>query len=264
MHRAGKRPLASSNGVVGCPGGREFTKQYIRLVTGEWDAETQNWVAWARAPGFDAYWYYRDAFFDTIVARTGVRTLEVGCGEGRVARDLVARGDQVIAIDTAMGLVRHAMDADRRGSYIVAEGGRLPFRSGSFDQVVAYNVLQVLPDMPAAVRESARVLCRGGHLCFCVAHPVTDLGDWTDEDAPRLLIRSRYFESARVEDRVQRDGMLMTFRGWTHSLRDYAQALSDAGLLIETIDEPRPNSDSPLSRWSQVPLFMNVRAVKPS
>jgi ubiquinone/menaquinone biosynthesis C-methylase UbiE len=233
-------------------------------MTGEWDPETQNWLAWARTPGFDAYWYYRDAFFDKILAETGVRTLEVGCGEGRVARDLVARGYQVTAIDTVTGLVRHARDSDPRSSYIVAGGGQLPFRSGSFDQVVAYNVLQVVPDMAAAVRESARVLGAGGHFCFSVSHPVTDLGDWTNGDDPRLLVRSGYFESARVEDTVKQDGLQMTFRGWTHSLQDYAQALNDAGLVIEVIDEPRPDRHSRWGRWTQVPLFMNVRALKPS
>ena len=48
------------------------------------------WLAWARTPGHDAYWTYRDAFFDLVPA-PGAATLEVGCGEGRVARDLVAR-----------------------------------------------------------------------------------------------------------------------------------------------------------------------------
>ena len=34
-------------------------------MPGEWDPEAENWVRWARTPDFDAYWYYRDAFFDS-------------------------------------------------------------------------------------------------------------------------------------------------------------------------------------------------------
>jgi SAM-dependent methyltransferase len=233
-------------------------------VVGEWDQETENWLRWARTPGFDAYWYSRDAFFDSVLPPRGRRTLEVGCGEGRVGRDLAERGHTVTALDSAGRLVRHAREADAASFYLVAEGGRLPIRSGCFDLVVAYNSLQVVADMRGTVWECARVLRHGGHLCFCVAHPVTDMGHWVeDTDPPRFTLRSRYFESTRVEDTVERDGLRMTFRGWTYTLEDYALALNDAGFAIEVIREPKPTSASRYERWSELPLFMNVRAVKP-
>ena len=232
-------------------------------MAGEWDEETENWLRWARTPGFDAYWYYRDAFFDSVLPARAGRTLEVGCGEGRVARDLVERGHQVTAIDSAGGLVRHARDADAASSYLVAAGARIPIRSDCLDLVVAYNALQVVADMHGTVQECARVLRQGGHLCFCVAHPVTDMGRWIDgTDPPNFTVRSRYFESVRVEDTVERDGLRMTFRGWTYTLEDYALALNDAGFAIELIREPTPTSDSRFQRWLELPLFMNVRAVR--
>jgi hypothetical protein len=52
----------------------------------DWEQESGNWLAWARTPDHDAYWRYRDAFF-ALVPPPGRATLEVGCGEGRVARD---------------------------------------------------------------------------------------------------------------------------------------------------------------------------------
>jgi hypothetical protein len=54
----------------------------------------------------------------------------------------------------------------------------------------------------------------------------------------------------------------MTFRGWTYPLQDYAAALEDAGFAIQTIREPQPASDSHYQQWRDLPLFMNVRAVK--
>src|SRR5262245_24605603 len=60
-----------------------------------WEDQAENWLAWARTPGHDAYWSYRDLFFRLLPA-PGRRTLEVGCGEGRVARDLAARGHRVV------------------------------------------------------------------------------------------------------------------------------------------------------------------------
>jgi ubiquinone/menaquinone biosynthesis C-methylase UbiE len=231
---------------------------------GEWEREAENWVRWARTPGHDAYWYYRGSFFDSIVPPPGQRTLEIGCGEGRVARDLANRGHRVIALDTATALVRRARQVDLVGDYLVAEGAALPFAGSCFDIVVAYNALQVVADMVGTVEEAARVLVPGGYLCFCVAHPTTDLGRFlSDEHDAPYTIRSAYFERTRVEDTVERDGLTMTFRGWTYTLEDYASTLAHSGFAIEAIREPKPHpSASRYERWTRVPLFMNFRAVK--
>jgi ubiquinone/menaquinone biosynthesis C-methylase UbiE len=230
----------------------------------EWEREAENWVRWARTPDHDAYWYYRDSFFDLILPAAGRRTLEIGCGEGRVARDLAARGHRVAAVDTAYTLLRYARQDDRVGAYALAAGAALPFPDGCFDLAVAYNSLQVVDDMAATVCEAGRVLDRGGRLCVCVAHPVTDLGHFIGGDADaRFTMRPRYFESLRVEDTVQFGGLTMTFRGWTYSLEHYALALEQAGLQIEAIREPRPiGAAERYERWRGLPLFLNLRAVK--
>jgi SAM-dependent methyltransferase len=232
----------------------------------EWEPEAARWIDWARTPGFDAYWAYRDAFFDGVLSPVGARTLEVGCGEGRVARDLALRGHDVVAVEPSESLLAAATAADSSSEdYAVADGMALPFVDGAFDLVVAYNVLQVVDDLDLALREAARVLVPGGHLCACVAHPVTDLGD-VSEDAggPRLTIREHYFEPRRVDDTVELEGHAMTFRGWTHSLEDYSLALERAGFRIECIREPRPDlAASSHSRWRAAPLFLTFRAVRP-
>lgn len=229
---------------------------------GEWDPDAERWVRWARTPGFDAYWYFRDVFFDEILPPPGRRTLEIGCGEGRVARDLVARGHAVFALDTATTLVGYAATADGRGSYMVATGSELPFADTTFDIVVAYNALQVVDDMAQTVREVARVLAPGGVLCACIAHPVTDLGKFeTIDGQQRLAIRGDYFVSRRVEDTVEIEDQSMTFRGRTHSLEHYAVALEQAGFVIEMLREPRPAPEAAKhERWRDVPLFLDFRA----
>src|SRR6266536_2846545 len=67
------------------------------------------------------------AAVDAMVPQPGRRTLEVGCGEGRVARDLRRRGHQVIALDRSRTLVRYAQAADPDGRYLVADAAALPF-----------------------------------------------------------------------------------------------------------------------------------------
>jgi SAM-dependent methyltransferase len=231
---------------------------------GEWGPEAENWIRWARTPGHDAYWYYRDAFFDHVLPPPGRRTIEIGCGEGRVARDLAARGHQVAAVDTAHALVRAARQEDAAGAYVLATSAALPFPDRSFDVAVAYNSLQVVDDMAGTVSEAGRVLDRGGHFCVCVAHPVTDLGHFVGDgtDAP-FTMRRPYFDSRRVDDTVQRDGLTMNFLGWTYTLEQYSVALEEAGFRIESMREPRPiDAAGAFERWRDVPLFLFLHAVK--
>lgn len=241
----------------------------MRCVAGgaEWESEAENWVRWARTPGHDAYWYFRDSFFDHIVPAPGRRTLEIGCGEGRVARDLTARGHQVTAIDNALTLLRYARQDGRTAGYARAESWALPFPDRCFDLAVAYNSLQSLEraaDLAATIREAGRVLDRGGRLCACVTHPVTDLGRFLDDDtdAP-FVLRQHYFETLHVDDTVHQQGLTMTFRGWTYSLQHYAQALEQAGFRLEAMREPRPTGAAGrYERWRRIPLFLFFRAAK--
>jgi SAM-dependent methyltransferase len=235
----------------------------------DWERQAEHWIAWARRPGHDSYLLYRDAFFE-LVPEPGRATLEIGCGEGRVARDLAARGHRVTGLDAAPSMVRAAQLADPDREYVVGDAARLPFADRSFDLVVAYNSLMDMDDMPAAVRETARVLGPGGRLCVCVLHPMTDAGQFTERTAQApFLISGSY-----LEDRVpwyrgrtfERDGLHITFPSYRYSLEQYARALEGAGFAIEALREP-PMSDGQVERdpserrWQRLPCFLMLRAI---
>jgi SAM-dependent methyltransferase len=233
-----------------------------------WEWQADRWLAWARTSGHDSYWLFRDLFFDAVVPAPGRLTLEVGCGEGRVARDLAGLGHTVVALDASPTLVAKAAAADPAGRYLVADAAVLPFRGESLDLVVTYNSLMDVADMPAAVREASRVLMPGGRLCVCVTHPTADAGKFQSKrpDAP-FVIPGAYLGRHRFEEDFERDGLQITFSGWRYSLEEYARALEDAGLLIERLREP-PAPDTALAarpgyeRWQRLPNFLHFRAVK--
>jgi len=169
----------------------------------------------------------------------------------------------VVGVDTSQKLLTYAHLEDKTSSFVLADGAALPFPDGSFDLAVGYNSLQVVADMPGTVCEVARLLARGGRFCFCVAHPMTDLGRFADDssEAP-FIVRHDYFARRRVDDIVEKGGLKMRFRGWTYDLEDYAVALEQAALKVEAMREPRPAVLASSDRWNRVPMFLMVRAVK--
>jgi 2-polyprenyl-3-methyl-5-hydroxy-6-metoxy-1,4-benzoquinol methylase len=92
-----------------------------------WEQVASDWTAWAREPGHDAYWYYRDAFRQ-FLPPPGVATLEIGCGEGRIARDLTALGHHVTATDISPSLIAAAEAAESARRYAAADATSLPLR----------------------------------------------------------------------------------------------------------------------------------------
>ena len=229
-----------------------------------WEAQAANWLAWARKPGHDSYWrFHRDRFFELLPPRRGA-TLDIGCGEGRLPRDLKTRGYDVIGVDASATLIRHARDADPGGDYRVADAAALPLADHSIQLVTAFLSLHDIDDLVGAVHEAARVLVRGGYLCLAIVHPLNSAGKF-ESDAPdaAFVVRGLYLEPRRYVDSVERDGLRMTFTSEHRLLQAYADACAEAGLLIERLAEIPESTDPPGSRWQRVPRFLHLRALKP-
>lgn len=84
---------------------------------------------------------------------TGRRVLDVGAGDGRLARALRGAGAHVVAVDP---------DPDMAG--LAAGLPDLPFEDGAFDVVVACFVLNHVDDPRASAAELARVTAPGGRV----------------------------------------------------------------------------------------------------
>jgi len=229
------------------------------LDRAHWTRVAAEWTAWARSPKHDAFWAYREALVAYLGKGSG-ETLEVGCGEGRVSRELKALGYRVTAADTVAALVEAARQADSAHEYTVADARDLPFDDSSFDQVVAYNVLMDVEDVPASLREIRRVMRPRGQLFISIVHPFRDRGNFANSqhDAP-FVLEGTYFGRQRFEGVEDRDGLRMHFAGWSQPLEAYADALEEAGLAITSIREPIPvhsEDQEYLKQWTRVPMFL--------
>lgn len=225
-----------------------------------WERNAAQWVLWARTPGHDTYWrFHRDAFLE-LVPEPGRLTLDIGCGEGRLTRDLRAAGHRTIAVDASPTLIEAARAADPEGEYVLADAARLPFKDGHVDLAVAFMSFHDMDDMAGAVLEAARVLEPGGRLVVAVVHPINS-GHQRDREHPGgpLVMTQDYFDRRRYGDTFERDGLTMTFESRHWTLGDYFDALAGAGLLVDALREV---GDEDHQRWSRYPLFLHVRAVK--
>ena len=230
-----------------------------------WEAEARNWIAWARAPGLDSYWqFHRDVFLPSLPPPPA-RIVDIGCGEGRLVRDLKRLDYAVIGVDGSATLVAAAREEDPDGDYRVADAAQLPLADASADVVTAFMSLQDVDDLDRAVREAARVLVPGGRLRTAIVHPINSAGEFAsrDDDAP-FEIRGSYFEERRYVDVLERNGLPMTFASAHRSLERFAHPILDAGLLIDHLAEPPDLADPPGTRWRRLPLFLHLGAIKPA
>lgn len=86
--------------------------------------------------------------------------LEVGVGTGRVAIPLQARGFVVTGLDGSRSMISLARSKGV-SRLVMGNAYRMPFRNSSFDHALFVDVLGLLEDPDAALREAARVNRRG-------------------------------------------------------------------------------------------------------
>jgi SAM-dependent methyltransferase len=232
-----------------------------------WDKHAQAWSRFAREPGHDAFHegFNFPAFLE-LLPPPGATTLDLGCGEGRVGAELQRRGYDVVGVDASERMVELARE---QHAAEVADATDLPFEDGSFELVIAYMSVMNFDDPESALAEVARVLEPQGRFCSAIVHPIDIAGSFEskDPDAP-FVIEGSYFEAGDRIFESDRDGIRFTFRDRSLPFERLFRAHEDAGLLIETVREPRPSDTfieaHPIAaRRRRIPLFLHLRAVKP-
>jgi SAM-dependent methyltransferase len=232
-------------------------------VAAAWDSEAEAWIRWARSPRLDhAFWRLNlPATLELLPPPEGT-TVDVGCAEGRLARELARRGYEVVAIDGSPAMVAAARVAAPELDIRLGDASDLPLDDGSAALAVASMALMNFEDHAGAVAEIARVLGPGGRFCFSILHP---LNSWRDAGAGDHAARP-YFEPARYREEVSEGGEAVVLNDIHRPLSAYFDALTRAGFAVEALREPRPDPTyaaefAAAARWRERPGFLHVRAV---
>ena len=127
--------------------------------------------------------------------RPGDRLLDLGCGFGRHAYQAARLGAEVVAFDAGADEVRNVQDTfgamavagelDAEHARVGAVQGdalRLPFPDGTFDRVIASEVLEHIPDDEQAMAELSRVLRPGGSMAVTVPRCGPEFVNWALSD----------------------------------------------------------------------------------
>ncbi|MGA3092595.1 MAG: class I SAM-dependent methyltransferase [Terriglobales bacterium] len=91
----------------------------------------------------------------------GAKILDVGCGTGHLAGELMRRGYQAWGVDFSAGMVRYASEHYGADRFQVGDIEHLPFPDNTFDGIVCLGVMEYLTSDEPGLREMWRVLKPG-------------------------------------------------------------------------------------------------------
>ncbi len=170
--------------------------------------------------------------FDRLGVRPGDRVLDMGCGAGRHAYELYRRGADVVAFDRDVAelarvaaLLAAMADADEvcaggAATTVAGDALSLPFPDGSFDAVVAAEILEHLPVDERAIAELVRVVRPGGSVAVTVPRWFPERVCWALSDAYHQVEGGhvRIYRRSALLGRLRGAGLELFHRHHAHAL----------------------------------------------
>jgi SAM-dependent methyltransferase len=203
-----------------------------------YDRAAGNWAR--KEPVLLSDYTARPFLLDWCEPLANTDVLDLGCGEGYVARQLRRRGARAVhGIDVSAEMVRKAQAAEAEEpqgiTFAVGDARQLQtIGDASLDRVVAVFLFNYLDKAGTAevMRQVHRVLKPGARFVFSVPHP--SLPFLRREEPPFYFARQGlgYFSAQDVtlEGRIwRRDGVDVPVRCVHKTLQDYFECLGTAG-----------------------------------
>ena len=236
---------------------------------GLWDTHAQWWID-GFTDGVDPEYEEQIIPLATEELKGFHTILDVGCGDGQIARALASQGSQVLGIDPTQLHIDVARQRGGGPDYRIGSASQLPVSDESQDAVLACLVFEHIDDVDTAISEVARVLRKGGQFSFFLNHPLlqTPGSGWIDDfimDPPEQYWRiGPYLVETETIEEVEKD----VFIRFIHRpLSRYVNTLLAHGLMLQRMYEPSP-PEGFLARAPEyalahtVPRLLYLRTVK--
>ncbi|MDT5062899.1 MAG: hypothetical protein QOH63_3358 [Acidobacteriota bacterium] len=158
----------------------------------------------------------------------GKRVLDAGCGPGRHARKLLAKGADVTGIDISEEMVNIAREhCLHQGRFFQADFEQAEFESASFDLIIASLSLMYAKDIYPVIKKFSDWLDAEGRLVFSLYHPVRFF---------QKIDGFNFSKSRKVW--IHLEGCDVTVFNYYHPMEKYFDALVGSGFKIEKFIEP--------------------------
>ena len=199
----------------------------------------------------------------------GLRVLDLGCGDARLGRDLLAEGcASYTGLEGSERMCRVAREtlAGSDGQVIETTIEAWQYPPGAFDLVVSRLALHYVEDVGAVCVAVHRTLVPGGRFVLSVEHPVITSCDrgWPAGTQRQDWVVDDYHQSGR---RVTNwlGGQVVKYH---RSVEEYFGAVQQAGFMVEQLREGQPRRDrfsqeQTYQRRLRIPLFLMLAARKP-
>jgi len=202
-----------------------------------WRANAERWIKTMRTSPPESRAVTNAAILDAAAALKTARVLDLGCGEGLIARLLARRlpDCRITGVDGSESLIKAARRADPRGDYkwlsyeaIAADPARL---NGPYDAAIA-NFALFEAEIGALLRAVRQSLNPDGRLLIQTLHP----------DALQLS-QSQWL----TEDFNAFDGDWTPMRYYARTIEDWRSQLAEAGFDAVDPSAVRDDAGAPVS-----------------
>jgi SAM-dependent methyltransferase len=170
--------------------------------------------------------------FDRLGIGPGSKVIDVGCGAGRHSFEAYRRGADVVAFDqnaAELGevntLFRAMADAGEappsaHAETVVGDARELPYPDGTFDCVIASEILEHVPADDAVIAELIRVLKVGGQLAVTVPRWLPEQVCWllSDDYHSNEGGHIRIYRANQLRGKIAGRGMTFTHTHHSHAL----------------------------------------------
>lgn len=212
----------------------------VRQITHSWEVNAPAWTEAVRQGKIPSRQQTTNAaIVDAILEYRPRRVLDLGCGEGWLARALARHGIDVVGIDACSSLIQQARASGGGSFYIYSysEFADVPDRVGTGYDGVVCNFALFEEDISPMLHALHTCLAPLGTLFIQTVHPWTARGE------------KLYRDEWRTETFADLgDGFIEPMPWYFRTLTSWIQVLQVNNYKIEALQEPlHPDTGEPLS-----------------
>ncbi len=236
-----------------------------------WGKVGFEWIEKAQTNDFRMF-YIMPWTLELLGDISGLKILDLGCGEGGYSRKMAERGADVTAVDCSEMAIDYAISAAEKEkldiTHLVRNSNELyGIAEHSFDIVLCAMMMMDVEDLNGTLKEISRVLKVQGKVFISILHPCFKPPvehHWIKENDMAQVVVKNYFTPTEWEGKIAGIEQSLIYRHKT--LSDYVKVFTKNGFYISDMNEPIPTEEqsakSERIEWlTRIPmyLFMELR-----